>query len=50
MYNLKKIVNSICLKSESSAKENEIPTHASILIILTFPKHMKFYIHFVGYT
>ena len=48
MYNLKKIVNSICLKSESSTKWNKIPTHESILIILTYPKHMKYYVHFVG--
>ena len=48
MYNLKKIVHSICLKSESSTKWNKIPTRASILIILTYPKHMKYYIHFVG--
>ena len=45
-----KIVNSICLKSESSTKWNKIPTRASILIILTYPKHMKYYIHSVGYT
>ena len=48
MYKLKKIVNSICLKSESSTKSNKIPTRASILIILTYSKHMKYYIHFVG--
>ena len=48
MYNLKKNVNSICLKSELSTKWNKIPTRASILIILAYPKYMKDYIHFVG--
>ena len=48
MYNLKKKLSIQCLKSESSTKWNKIPTHASILIILTHPKHMKYYIHFVG--
>ena len=48
MYNLKKNGNSICLKSELSTKWNKIPTRASILIILTYPKHMKYNIHFVG--
>ena len=48
MYNLKKIVNSICVKSESSTKWNKILTHASILIILTYLKHMNYYINFVG--
>ena len=48
MNNLKKIVNSICLKSELSTQWNKIPTRASILIILTYPKHMKYYIHFVN--
>ena len=48
MYNLKKIVNSMYLKSELSTKWNKIPTRASILIILTYPKHTKYYIHFVG--
>ena len=48
MYNLKKKVNSIYLKSESSTKYNKILTRASILIIITCPKHMKYYIHFVG--
>ena len=48
MYNLKRLVNSICLKLESLTKWNKIPTRASILIILTYPKHMKYYIHFVG--
>ena len=50
MYKFKKIVNSICFKSELSTKCNKIPTRASILIILTYPKHMKYYIHFVGLT
>ena len=48
MHNLKKNVNSICLKSELLTKWNKIPTRTSILIILTYPKHMKYYIHFVG--
>ena len=48
MYNLKKIGNAICLQSESSSKWSKIPTRASILIMLTYPKHMKYYIHFVG--
>ena len=40
MYNLIKIVN--------GTKWKKIPTRASILIILTYTKHMKYYIHFVG--
>ena len=49
MYNLeKKIVNSICLKSELSTKWNKIYIRTSILIILTYTKHIKYYIHFLG--
>ena len=48
MHNLKKIVNSICLKSESSTKCNKIATRTSILIILKYSKHIKYYIHFIG--
>ena len=45
MYNLRKKVNSIHLKLESSTKWNKIPTRASILIILTYPKHMNEVLH-----
>ena len=48
MYNLKKNCQFNMYKSELSTKWNKIPTGASILIILTYPKHMKYYIHFVG--
>ena len=55
MNNLKKNVSIQYVLSQSHRqngmiKWNKIPTRASILIILTYPKHMKYYIHFVGQT
>ena len=46
MYNLKKKCQFNLLSPRM--EWNKIPTRASILIILTHPKSMKLYIHFVG--
>ena len=42
MYNLKKLSNQYILSQSHPKKWNKIPTHASILIILTYPMHMKY--------
>ena len=48
MYNLKKICQFNMSSVRVIDKMEKIPRRASILIILTYPKHMKYYIHFVA--